>query len=102
MPFNPKIPRTRWILGLFTYEDMLDIGNVVVDAIKLRLSGALKCRDMPAKPLKAGRNGHRGPNADLIEHVNTVSIAGTQVAGASSSCDSPSKPWLWDRRRTSR
>ncbi len=60
MPFQAKITRARWVLGPFTSEDMLDIGNVVVDAIKLRLSRGLNCNDMDAKPLKPGREGHRG------------------------------------------
>ena len=60
MPFQAKITRARWVLGPFTSEDMLDIGNVVVDAIKLRLSHGVNCNDMDAKPLKPGRDGHRG------------------------------------------
>jgi hypothetical protein len=60
MPFQAKITRARWVLGPFTSEDMLNIGTVVVDAIKLRLSRGLNCEDMDAKPLKSGRDGHLG------------------------------------------
>ena len=60
MPSQARITRARWVLGPFTSEDMLDIGNVVVDSISTRLHRGLNCDDMPAKPLKPGRNGHRG------------------------------------------
>ena len=60
MPVQAKITRARWVLGPFTSEDMLEIGNVVVDSIKARLHNGLNIRDEPAKPLKPGRNGKRG------------------------------------------
>lgn len=60
MPFQAKITRARWVLGPFTSEDMLEIGNVVVDSIKDRLHKGLNIRDEAAKPLKPGRNGKRG------------------------------------------
>ena len=60
MPFQAKITRARWVLGPFTSEDMLDIGNVVVESIKSRLHKGLNINDQPAKPLKAGRNGKKG------------------------------------------
>jgi hypothetical protein len=60
MPFQAKITRARWVLGPFTSEDMLEIGNVVVDSIKARLHNGLNVRDEEAKPLKPGRNGKRG------------------------------------------
>jgi hypothetical protein len=60
MPFQAKITRARFVLGPFTSEDMLDIGNVVVESIKDRLHKGLNINDLPAKPLKPGRNGKRG------------------------------------------
>ncbi|HZT29242.1 MAG TPA: hypothetical protein VFA33_05130 [Bryobacteraceae bacterium] len=60
MPFQAKITRARFVLGPFTSEDMLAIGNVVVDSIKDRLHKGLNVNDQQAKPLKPGRNGHRG------------------------------------------
>lgn len=60
MPFQAKITRARWVLGPFTSEDMLTIGNVVADSIKDRLHKGLNINDQPAKPLKPGRNGKRG------------------------------------------
>jgi len=60
MPFQAKITRARWVLGPFTSEDMLTIGNVVVDSIKDRLHKGLNVRDETAKPLKPGHNGKRG------------------------------------------
>lgn len=60
MPFQAKITRARWVLGPFTSEDMLEIGNVVVDSIKDRLHKGLNINDEAAKPLKPGRNGKRG------------------------------------------
>ena len=60
MPFQAKITRVRFVLGPFTSEDMLDIGNVVVESIKTRLHKGLNINDQPAKPLKPGRNGKKG------------------------------------------
>ena len=60
MPFQAKITRARWVLGPFTSEDMLSIGNVVRDSIAQRIGKGLNANDEPAKPLKPGRNGHRG------------------------------------------
>jgi hypothetical protein len=60
MPFQAEITRARWVLGPFTSEDMLEIGNVVVDSIKARLHNGLNVRDEESKPLKPGRNGKRG------------------------------------------
>jgi hypothetical protein len=60
MPFQAKITRARFVLGPFTSEDMLTIGNVVVESIKDRLHKGLNINDQPAKPLKPGRNGKRG------------------------------------------
>ena len=60
MPFQAKITRARWVLGPFTSEDMLTIGNVVVDSIKGRLHKGLNINDQRAKALKPGRNGKRG------------------------------------------
>ncbi len=60
MPFQAKITRARFVLGPFTSEDMLTIGNVVVESIKDRLHKGLNVSDQPAKPLKPGRNGKRG------------------------------------------
>jgi hypothetical protein len=60
MPFQAKITRARFVLGPFTSEDMLEIGNVVVESIKDRLHKGLNINDQQAKPLKPGRNGKRG------------------------------------------
>ena len=60
MPFQAKITRARFVLGPFTSEDMLTIGNVVVESIKGRIHKGLNVNDQPAKPLKPGRNGKRG------------------------------------------
>jgi hypothetical protein len=60
MPFQAKITRVRWVLGPFTAEDMLTIGNVVRDSIAERIGKGLNAEDAPAKPLKPGRNGRRG------------------------------------------
>ncbi len=48
------------MLGPFTAEDMLAIGNVVRDSIAARIGKGLNAEDAPAKPLKPGRNGKRG------------------------------------------
>jgi len=68
MPFQAKITRARFVLGPFTSEDMLEIGNVVIESIKDRLAKGLNINDAPAKPLKPGRNGHRGYPEDKIRH----------------------------------
>lgn len=60
MPFQARITRARWVLGPFTSEDMLAIGSVVRDSIAERIGKGLNVDDSPAKPLKPGRNGHRG------------------------------------------
>jgi hypothetical protein len=60
MPFQPKITRARWVLGPFTAEDMQTIGNVLVDSISARIRKAVNVNDAAARPLKPGRNGHRG------------------------------------------
>jgi hypothetical protein len=60
MPFQTKITRARWILGPFTAEDMQTIGNVVLDSISSRIRKGLNVNDAETKPLKPGRNGHRG------------------------------------------
>jgi len=60
MPFQAKFTRARWVLGPFSAEDMLTIGNVVRDSIAERIGKGLNAEDAPAKPLKPGRNGHRG------------------------------------------
>jgi hypothetical protein len=60
MPFQPKITRARFVLGPFTAEDMLGVGNVVRDSIAERIGKGLNVDDSPAKPLKPGKNGHRG------------------------------------------
>ena len=66
MPFQAKITRARWVLGPFTSEDMLAIGNVVAESIKGRIQGGLNINDQPAKPLKPGRNGRRGYPEDKV------------------------------------
>jgi hypothetical protein len=60
MAFQAKITRARWVLGSFTSEDMLAIANVVRDSIATRIGKGLNIEDEDAKPLKPGRNGHRG------------------------------------------
>jgi hypothetical protein len=60
MPFQTKITRARWVLGPFTAEDMQTIGNVVLDSISSRIRKGLNVNDAETKPLKPGRNGHRG------------------------------------------
>jgi hypothetical protein len=60
MPFQAKISRARWVLGPFTAQDMLTIGNVLRDSIAERIGKGLNVNDAPAKPLKPGRNEHRG------------------------------------------
>ena len=68
MPFQAKITRARWVLGPFTSEDMVSIGNVVRDSIAQRIGKGLNANDEPAKPLKPGRNGHRGYPDYKIAH----------------------------------
>ena len=41
-------------------EDMQTIGNVVLDSISSRIRKGINVNDSPARPLKPGRNGHRG------------------------------------------
>ena len=60
MPFQTKITRARWVLGPFTAEDMQTIGNVVLDSISSRIRKGLNVNEAETKPLKPGRNGHRG------------------------------------------
>jgi hypothetical protein len=60
MPFQTKITRARWVLGPFTAEDMQTIGDVVLDSISSRIRKGLNVNDAETKPLKPGRNGHRG------------------------------------------
>ena len=60
MAYQTKVTRARWVLGPFTSEDMLTIGNVVRDSIAERIGKGLNVEDAPAKPLKPGRNGRRG------------------------------------------
>ncbi len=81
MPFQAKITRARWVLGPFTSEDMLTIGNVVVDSIKDRLHKGLNINDQPAKPLKPGRDGHKG-------YPDYKAARGLQ----------PFRDWLWTGR----
>ncbi len=81
MPFQAKITRARFVLGPFTSEDMLTIGNVVVDSIKDRLHKGLNINDQPAKPLKPGRDGHKG-------YPDYKAARGLQ----------PFRDWLWTGR----
>lgn len=81
MPFQAKITRARWVLGPFTSEDMLSIGTAVRDSIAQRIGKGLNANDQPAKPLKPGRNGHRGYPDYKIAH-------GLQ----------PLRDWLWTGR----
>jgi hypothetical protein len=60
MAFTAKITRARFVLGPFTSEDMLAIGNVLRDSIAARIGRGLNVNDTPAKALKPGRNGRRG------------------------------------------
>jgi hypothetical protein len=60
---------------------MLSIGNVVRDSIAQRIGKGLNANDEPAKPLKPGRNGHRGYPDYKIAH-------GLQ----------PFRDWLWTGR----
>lgn len=60
MPFHTKITRARWVLGPFASEDMLEIAMGVRDSIAQRIHAGLNANDLPAKPLKPGRNGRRG------------------------------------------
>lgn len=68
MPFHTKITRARWVLGPFTSEDMLEIATGVRDSIAQRIHAGLNANDLPAKPLKPGRNGHRGYPDYKIAH----------------------------------
>jgi hypothetical protein len=47
---------------------MVSIGNVVRDSIAQRIGKGLNANDEPAKPLKPGRNGHRGYPDYKIAH----------------------------------
>jgi hypothetical protein len=58
--YQHKITRARFVLGPFTSEDMLEIGNGLRDAIAERITSGLNVNDEAAKPLKPGRNGKRG------------------------------------------
>ena len=60
MAFNARITKARFVLGPFTAEDMLSIGNIVRDSIAARIGKGLNVNDAPAKPLKPGRSGRRG------------------------------------------
>ena len=60
MPFQAKISRARFVLGPFTAQDMLAIGNVLRDSIAARIGKGLNVNDAPAKALKPGRSGRRG------------------------------------------
>src|SRR5579872_4127253 len=60
MPFQTKITRARFVLGPFTAEDMQTIGSVLTDTISARIRKGINVNDSPARPLKPGRNGHRG------------------------------------------
>jgi hypothetical protein len=60
MPFTAKITRARFVLGPFSSEDMLAIGNVLRDSIATRIGRSLNVNDATAKALKPGRNGRRG------------------------------------------
>jgi hypothetical protein len=60
MPFTAKIKRARFVLGPFSSEDMLAIGNALRDSIAERIGSGLNVNDEPAKELKPGRNGRRG------------------------------------------
>lgn len=60
MAFQAKITRARFVLGPFTAEDMLAIGNVLRDSIAGRIGMGLNVNDAQAKALKPGRSGHRG------------------------------------------
>ena len=73
MPFQTKITRARWVLGPFTSEDMETIGGVLADSIGKRIAAGLNANDDPAKPLKPGRNGHRGyPDYKAARGLNPV------------------------------
>ncbi len=60
MAFTAKITRARFVLGPFTSEEMLAIGNVLRDSIAARIGRGMNVTDAPAKALKPGRNGRRG------------------------------------------
>src|ERR1017187_9024898 len=81
MPFQTKITRAQWVLGPFTAEDMTTIGTVLVDSISARIRKAVNVNDAEARPLKPGRNGHRG-------YPDYKSARGLQ----------PFRDWFWTGR----
>ena len=51
MPFVTRIVRSTFTLSPFTSEQMSEIGTVMLDAKKERISRGIDSRDQPAKPL---------------------------------------------------
>jgi hypothetical protein len=82
MPFQTKITRARFVLGPFTAEDMETIGSVLTDSISARIRKAINVNDAAAKPLKPGRDGHRG-------YPDYKAARGLQ----------PFRDWFWTGRR---
>ena len=60
MAFETKIRRARFVVGPFSAESMATIGQVTADSVVARIRRGVNVQDAAAKPLKPGRNGHRG------------------------------------------
>ena len=54
------IRKARFAIGPFSSEQMFHIGEATAQSIAGRIHQGLNANDEQAKPLKPGRNGHRG------------------------------------------
>ncbi len=68
MAFQTKITRARFVVGLFSSEQMQTIGQAVTDSVAARIRRGMNVEDAPAKPLKPGRDGKRGYPDRKVAH----------------------------------
>lgn len=61
--FQTKIQKARLSLSPFTAEQMVGIGNVLLNSIKNRIRQGINSQDQDAKPLKAATKGRYVPYA---------------------------------------
>lgn len=54
MAYQTKIRKARVVVGAFSSEQMMQVGNALAGSIKFRIQRGLDVYDQPAKPLKKG------------------------------------------------
>lgn len=75
--FQPKVSHARFVVGAFSSQQMLTLGNILADSNRNRIGNGLNAQDVPARPLgpvyaKAKATKGRNPQRDWTMSGRTL------------------------------